>query len=241
MATRVEAVTLALRDMILNGEFEAGERIQEMTIAKRLEVSRTPVRLALGVLQNEGLVVGEPNRGFSVRAFTTDEILSAFDVRGVLEGLACRLIAEAGLRRATDAVLEDCLQEAEAMLSAGHFDDVSASRWSEMNERFHGAIIEAADSAPLKDAYAANAKLPLVGAGAIAFSTGEMQTAYGYMHAAHEEHQRIVKALRQGEVARVESLMKEHSFESRDNLRTALEGKGPRDRMQVLRVNFARA
>ena len=225
MATRVETVTLALRDMILKNELASGERIQETTIAKRLNVSRTPVRLALGVLENEGLVVSEPNCGFSVRTFTLKEILSAIDVRGVLEGLACRLIAESGLSQSTEATLDQCLLEGRSLLSAGHIDEFSAKKWSEMNEHFHHTLLEAADSAPLKAAHALNSKLPLIGAGAIAFSADGMAIAFEYMQTAHAEHERIVTALRQGEAARAENLVREHAFQSRDDLRSALENQ----------------
>ncbi len=236
MATRVETVTLALRDMILKNELASGERIQEIAIAKRLNVSRTPVRLALGVLENEGLVVSEPNRGFSVRTFTLHEILSAVDVRGVLEGLACRLIAENGLRKSTETALNQCLQEGRSLLSVGHFDEFSASKWSEMNEYFHHTLLEAADSPPLSAAHALNSRLPLVGAGAIAFSSGEMETAFQYMQTAHAEHERIVTALQQGEAARAENLIREHAFQSRDDLRSALEGKTRHGSIQALRL-----
>ena len=236
MVTRVETVTLALRKMILSNEFEPGARIPETAVAKRLGVSRTPVRLALGVLESEGLVVGEPNRGFVVRSFTVHEILAGYDVRGVLEGLACRLIAEAGLKRSTETVLDDCLREGRALLSVGHFDEFSAKQWSEMNDCFHDALMEAADSPPLSAAYAQNSRLPLVGAGAIAFSSGEMDRAFRYMQAAHDEHERVVAALRRGEAVRSESLMREHAFQSRDNLREFLEGRGGNERMQVLRL-----
>ncbi len=236
MVTRVETVTLALRELILKNEFEPGTRISEVAVAKRLGVSRTPVRLALGVLENEGLVTGEPNRGFSVRSFTVDEILAGFDVRGALEGLACRLVAEAGLKRSTESALDGCLQEGRALLSEGHFDGFSAKQWSEMNNRFHHTLIEAADNLPLKATYEQNARLPLVGAGSIAFSAGEMLTAFRYMQTAHDEHERIVGALRKGEAVRSESLMREHAFQSRDNLQKLLEGKGSIERIQVLRV-----
>lgn len=231
----MEAVTLSLRGLILNGELQPGERIQEVALAQKLGVSRTPVRLALGILEGEGLVVGAPNRGFAVRGFTIDEVLAGYDVRAVLDGLACRLIAEGGLQRSVASALDQSIEVGERLLSKATIDEMSAREWSAMNDRFHSIIIKAADSAPLAAAHALNAKLPLVGAGAIAFLGGEFELAYRSMRTAQAEHVRIVKCLKQGEAARAENLMREHAYESRDNLRVVLEKHPPLGKMLSLK------
>ncbi|MEQ9199363.1 MAG: GntR family transcriptional regulator, partial [Rhodospirillales bacterium] len=66
--TNLEFVTLKLRDMILSGAFQPGERIAEIPVSAQLGVSRTPVRLALNILEQEGLLTGASRRGFAVRA-----------------------------------------------------------------------------------------------------------------------------------------------------------------------------
>ena len=65
-----EVVFEALRDAIVHGEFEPGERLLEVALAKRLGVSRTPVREALRQLENEGIVEYTRNVGCSVRTFS---------------------------------------------------------------------------------------------------------------------------------------------------------------------------
>ena len=101
MSTRVEAVTVKLREMIVAQELPAGSRVPERDLAEALGVSRTPVRVALGILEAEGLVSGVPNRGFVVSDFSIDDVLSAFDVRGALEGLAARSAVERGIDEET--------------------------------------------------------------------------------------------------------------------------------------------
>src|SRR5262245_5481358 len=59
-----------LRDLILKGEFNPGERLAEVTLAARLGVSRTPVRLALATLEREGLVAPSGSVGYVMRRFT---------------------------------------------------------------------------------------------------------------------------------------------------------------------------
>ncbi|MBK8063820.1 MAG: GntR family transcriptional regulator [Betaproteobacteria bacterium] len=124
---QVEKVTLQLRQMIMSGEFAPGARIAEIPLAQRLGVSRTPVRLALGLLEQESLVVSSPRRGFVVREITISEIVDAFDVRGALEALACQRALEHGLDGATRAALMDCVAEGDRLLAKGHFDEADAS------------------------------------------------------------------------------------------------------------------
>ena len=86
--------TLGLRELVLDGEFSPGERVPEIGLAKRLGVSRTPLRLALSTLAHEGLLEPLPGGGFVVRAFTLRDVTDAIELRGVLEGTAARLAAE---------------------------------------------------------------------------------------------------------------------------------------------------
>jgi GntR family transcriptional regulator, vanillate catabolism transcriptional regulator len=69
-----------LRDLILKGEFAPGERLAEVTLAERLQASRTPVRLALTTLEQEGLVEPSPAGGYVMRRITATEIADAIAV-----------------------------------------------------------------------------------------------------------------------------------------------------------------
>jgi GntR family transcriptional regulator of vanillate catabolism len=111
MSTRVEAVTLQLREMIIAQELQPGSRVPERDLAEAFGVSRTPVRVALSILEAEGLVTSEPNRGFVVNGFSIEDVLSAFDVRGALEGLAARTAVERGLGDDALATLQACVAE----------------------------------------------------------------------------------------------------------------------------------
>jgi GntR family transcriptional regulator of vanillate catabolism len=220
---QVERVTLQLRRMLLAGEFEPGSRIAEIPLAGRLGVSRTPVRLALGVLEQEGLLLSSPRKGFVVREITIAEIVAAFDVRGVLEGMACRLAVERGLEVEARVVLETCLEDGERMLAKGRFDDEDPPRWSAMNARFHAALARAAHNGPLAAAIAYNGRLPMVAAGAIAFNTQGLEVSFRNMQAAQAEHRDLYEAMKTGAAARAESLAREHAYQSREKLRASLE------------------
>ena len=98
MRTRSQDVTETLRDWILTGAVSGGERLEEIPVAAKLGVSRTPVRAALAVLEKEGLVDYQPKRGYAVRAFEMEQIFAAYQARGALEGT--RLPASGRERRA---------------------------------------------------------------------------------------------------------------------------------------------
>src|SRR5439155_13577573 len=66
------AATELIRQAIIDGRLDPGQRLKEEELARELGISRTPVREALLVLQAEGLVVAEPNRGAMVRAHDAD-------------------------------------------------------------------------------------------------------------------------------------------------------------------------
>ncbi|HYE80690.1 MAG TPA: GntR family transcriptional regulator [Clostridia bacterium] len=77
-----------IRNAILDGRLEKGKRIMETTIADDLSISRTPVREAFRMLENEGLIEYFPKTGIIVKGITLEDIVYIYDVREVLEGLA---------------------------------------------------------------------------------------------------------------------------------------------------------
>jgi DNA-binding GntR family transcriptional regulator len=77
-----------LRRSILEGEYGPNERLVEEQLAERLRVSRTPIRQALTMLEAEGLVEIEPNKGAAVRSFSVEDVWEIYDLRAVLEGRA---------------------------------------------------------------------------------------------------------------------------------------------------------
>ncbi|NLD55422.1 MAG: GntR family transcriptional regulator [Burkholderiaceae bacterium] len=234
---QVERVVLRLRQYILEGRFAPGEHLAEIPLSAMLGMSRTPVRSALAVLEREGLLVSAPRRGYCVREITVDQILDAFEVRGALEALACRLALERGLPAQTIAALRECMEEGESLLAVGRFDEAGATAWGAMNSRFHAEIVNAANNQPLEDALEHNARLPMVAAGAIAFHAGNLDAAFELMKRAFEEHVDILDALLRGQAGRAEALVREHAYKSRRNLEVALkEVRATPSRRDVARI-----
>ena len=88
-----ELVYDAIKDSILKGELPPGEKISESALARKLDVSRTPVREALRILYAEGFVSLMPNSRFMVNEFTKEDALEVLAIRRLLEGEAARLAA----------------------------------------------------------------------------------------------------------------------------------------------------
>jgi len=204
--------------MILRGELSTGERLAEAPLAELLGMSRTPVRQALPVLAQEGLLAAHETRGYVVRGFSTADILDAIDLRGVLEGMAARRVAERGASRSVLQALHECLAEGDQILAEGHVADKAEALYVDMNVRFHQLIVLECGSPIIQQALERNARIPFAGPQALAVdktSVDRMQETLAY---AHRQHHYIVSALERGEGARVEALMREHTNPVKENL-----------------------
>jgi DNA-binding GntR family transcriptional regulator len=126
----------ALREDIVSGELGPGERLVEADLCARLGLGRAAVRTALVRLEQEGLVVREPNRGAKVRVVSLEEAVEILETRARLEGLAARNAA----LNATESDAEELrsiLAEMRELLDAGDFLAVS-----EANARLHRRLLE---------------------------------------------------------------------------------------------------
>jgi DNA-binding GntR family transcriptional regulator len=132
-------VTDVIRMAILDGRLSPGDRLKEEEIAVDLGISRTPVREALLILQAEGLVVAELNRGASVRTYSREELAELYEIRAVLEAHAARRAAV----RITPERIKQLTQSCDrfASLTQG-----SASALVTENVRFHDAVLACAES-----------------------------------------------------------------------------------------------
>ena len=132
-----DVVFQTLRQAILSGQLQPGERLMEIHLAKQLGVSRTPVREAIRKLELEGLVSTIPRRGAVVAEITRTDMEDVLEVRHALEDLAVRRASENmseeqlnELKKAS-ARFEECVRK----------DDLRAS--AQADEEFHESISEA--------------------------------------------------------------------------------------------------
>lgn len=202
--TRAAWVVEHLRQALLDGLFAPGTRLNEVHLSRDLNVSRTPVRAALQMLAGEGLLTHLPNRGFTVRAVSLSDIVEAYEMRALAEGLAARLAAEQGLTPATRSALERALEQGDRALEAGSTREEGRAAYARANETFHRAILEAGGSRLVEDVVRLCQRIPQASAhNVVAFDLADVR-------ARHQSHHAIFAALVEGDALAAERLMRAH-------------------------------
>ncbi|MGH3088919.1 MAG: GntR family transcriptional regulator [Rubrobacteraceae bacterium] len=129
-----------VRSMILRGELAPGESASQVWLARRLGVSRTPLREALRMLQREGLIESEPNRRLRVAAFSLPDLEQLYVMRITLEATAARLTIP-HLSSEEIASMEGHLAQ-----MAHFFEQEDFERWEVPHRAFHHALVRGAGS-----------------------------------------------------------------------------------------------
>lgn len=221
VASQTGRTLLNLREMLLRGDFRAGDRISELPLVARLGVSRTPIRLALDRLAHEGLLEAAPGGGFVVRGFTVADIWDALDLRGVLEGTAARLAAERFVHASDLDTLRKYLDSMDVRLPASPNIDGFA-QYMEYNEAFHAEIVALAQSPLLRKALDRVIAIPFVAPSAVVVANLRVPNAMGNFAVGQEHHHAIVESIERRQGTRAEALAQEHARLSRRNLEAIL-------------------
>jgi GntR family transcriptional regulator, vanillate catabolism transcriptional regulator len=226
-----QAVTalLKLRELILNGELKADDRIPELALVERIGVSRTPIRAALLRLEQEGLLHTVPNGGFAVSAFNERDIHAAIEIRGTLEGLAARLAAERDIPEPDLAELKHCLSELDDLVFDSGVSAHNFAAYVKLNEQFHRIIVELAGSPILSRQIARAVALPFASASAFLSVQASLPEARTMFTVAQDQHRCIARAIETREGHRAETLMREHARLARRNLELALNNQQTRE------------
>lgn len=215
--------TLVLREMLLEGRFQPGERIREVPLAAELGVSRIPLRLVLERLAHEGLLVVRSTRGFVVQRFSTADIYDAIELRGLLEGMAARLTAEGVTTPADTGRLLELHTELVRLVRRRELTLECLEQYMELNAKFHAEILHRSNCRMLQRAMEHVCSLPFASPSAFVrrqYLTPESRELF---HIAVDQHQGILDAITNREAARAETLAREHARVARRNLETAVK------------------
>ena len=201
----VDGVYHRLRDAILSNQLPPGTALSVPEFARRLQVSRSPIREAVQRLVYDGLAVNVAHRGAEVAGVDFADLQQLYEVREVLEGLAARLaterIAAAGLER-----LREILDAHEEVVDSG-----DERGHIEMDMAYHVGIHQAAQSAYLSET---------------------LQRIHGKSHLAYyqlwrglddrrlalEEHRRVFEAMLSGDAAGADQAARNHIVQLRVRL-----------------------
>jgi len=217
--SQIERAVLRLRELILRGEFEAGERVSEAPLTSRLGVSRTPIRLALERLAHEGLLEPYPTGGFVVRRFTLGEVFDGIEVRGLLEGAAARMAAERLENESELAALRSIQEEMDGL---GEPMSETFPDYLAMNDRFHEEVLRLAKSEPLRHGLDRLVSAPLTSRPALVSLQTKFPEATDIFIIGRDQHLRIIEAISRRQGSRAESIAREHALIARRALELAL-------------------
>ena len=192
-----DVVFNTLRQAILKGELEPGERLMEIQLAERLGVSRTPIREAIRKLELEGLVLMTPRKGAEVAKISARSLRDVLEVRRALEELAIELACQ---RMSEEDI--DNLQKAQDDFKAA-ISEGDAMKIAETDEHYHDVIYEGTQNAKLIQ---------------MLNNLREQMYRYRLEYIKDEdkrkililEHERILKAVRERKVADAKEAMREH-------------------------------
>ena len=186
-----------LRSAILEGKLKSGQRLMEVQLAEQLGVSRTPVREAIRKLELEGLVVMLPRKGAYVANISVKDLMDVLEIRACLEGLGASLAAE---RRDDEDIkkLESIEKEFEDAVRTQNIEILLKK-----DVEFHECIFEAANNKKLEKMI-----------NSIWEQVQRFRTTYVSDYNASlsllDEHQAILKAIKEANVADAKKFAIEH-------------------------------
>jgi DNA-binding GntR family transcriptional regulator len=208
--TRAEELRLQLADEIVRGALPPGSPLDEITLARRFSVSRTPVREAIRLLAASGLVEVRAHRAAVVAQPGEDQLVGMFETMADLEALCAGYAAErmTGVER---RALEDIHEKLRVLIQSG-----DPQRYHEVNEAFHASIYAGAHNGYL-------AEITLATRARVQPFRRAQFRVLGRLAKSHVEHDRVVEAILRGERSVASQAMYAHIVTVRDEYETYAE------------------
>jgi DNA-binding GntR family transcriptional regulator len=198
--TKLEFVYRTLRDAIMRCELAPQQRLVIDDLARRLEVSASPVREALQLLQSEGLVTNVPHAGATVSPIPRESITEVFALMEGLEILATRITAQR-LTKQEAVALEEIVVAMDEALEAGRHEE-----WADLNSRYHLAISRLSAMPMLHEMMER------------VLSHWDRLRRYYFdgvlmrrVEQAQEEHRSMLEAMKEKDLAGLERIVKQHN------------------------------
>ncbi|PYI50881.1 GntR family transcriptional regulator [Paenibacillus flagellatus] len=195
-----EELVKYIKQQIIGGELNPGDRIVETKLARELGVSQTPVREAIRHLHGEGIITIVPNKGPMVRTLDMKDVFEIYSVRSMLEGLAIRLAT----RNATDEQIAELESFYEQMKRKLHDDSVKFLLHD--SSHIHRTIIEMSNHTRLISMYQS-----------ISFQISLVNRLLGTKSTKRkevDEHLELIEALKRRDPDHAEETMRRHIFRS---------------------------
>ncbi len=231
-----------IRQDILLGSYSEGERLSEAQLCETHDVSRTPIRLALRLLEREGVIRRRKGRGYMVQSPTVEDIVQAVEVRGHLESLAARLMAQESNRLNYLPKMQRAMEKLDASINEltriGRLNDYVTRQAQTANKEFHSTILASCGNDYVNYTCQQISHLPMLAVGSMVFDRSVDDTPDQFergifrLRLGNAQHQVICEAIEDGDPVRAEGMMREHShtmieyiqtFEKRDKSLTVAD------------------
>lgn len=203
-----QKVYQVIKQLIENRKILPGEKIPQEKLAKELGISRTPLISALKFLEHEKLVEIKPRRGFFVRLFTIDEMVSIFEIRELLEGLSARRAAK-NITPGNGEKLRAIFKE---FADAG--DNIDCQAYAKADKKFHTFVAEIGSKEFLSTI------LQTLNIITLAYQNPKSEGLVRNPKETIKEHMSIVDAICNHEPELAEQLMRDHLKKAITELKT---------------------
>ncbi len=207
-----EEVADTLRDLIVRGHLEPGQHLVERKLCAELNVSRTPMREALKLLRQDGLVEIHKNRGARVTPYTGEDAINLFEVISALEGQAAARAA----KRISPADLADLKVKHEHM--ARHHAEENLDLYFALNSDIHEAVVRIADNPMLTASRSRLMLLAQRGRYMAIFNRDRWDQSLS-------EHEDLMQALEKGAADTAKSVWETHLLNTGLSVRQALSAE----------------
>lgn len=207
------------QDIIL-GNYSEGERLFEAQLCDTHKVSRTPVRLALRLLEREGVIHRGEGRSYLVQRPTVEDILQVVEVRGHLESLAARLMSLNPDRHIYLAQMDEAIAALDGAISElenlRYIDDKVVLRAQAANKSFHSAILSGCGNDDVGYTCEQISHLPMLAVGSMVFDRTLDDTPDHFVRSmfrlrlGNAQHRVIFDAIEKSNPVRAEGKMREH-------------------------------
>jgi DNA-binding GntR family transcriptional regulator len=203
-----EHIAEQLREAIVTDRLKAGQRIVEREIAEAMQTSRGPVRDALLLLENEGLVVRYPHRGSFVAELTVKDVEEIYSLRQTIESLALKYLIKRATSEELDE-LDDLVQQMADKVETGY----RLSEATELDLAFHRALCRLSGHGRALAAWEA-----LSGQTRILLLSHRIRNPRDFQERAVDWHRRLVDAIRKRDLERAQDELRKHLATTVDGL-----------------------
>ncbi len=205
--TYTDHVVAYIKQSILDGTYEPGTKVKELVIARKLSISRAPIREALQILIQEGLVIWIPQKGKFITNLNADQIRNSYFTGGILEGAA--------VAQAMDLYTEKDFKQLEGV--AARMLDIAESgksvkKFAPLDNKFHKILFSRVDNDFVKEFCKRSCQ------GLSKFLFYKYWINLFTPHEVYQRHQIIVDVLRDKDADKIEKTIRQHYIDAGEKM-----------------------